>query len=90
MDRPLARGQPLWWILGYINTMTSYRQWFEMVLALVFAIAVTVVLTPIVPDLASTAGAVLAATYFFSRYPWGGREETNAQLDAFFDDNLPF
>lgn len=70
--------------------MTSSRQWFEMLLALVFAIAVTIVLSPVVPDLASTAGAVLAAMYFFSRYPWGGREDTNAQLDAFFDEKLPF
>lgn len=70
--------------------MTSSRQWVEMVLSLVFAVAVTILLTPIVPDLAPTAGAVLATMYFFSRYPWGGRAETNAQLDAFFDEHLPF
>lgn len=70
--------------------MTDGRQALEMVVALALAVLITVVLTPIFPRIASTAGGVIAATYFFSRYPWGGRETVNREFDAFLDDHLPF
>lgn len=61
----------------------------EMGIAIFLAIVISGILGLIFPEIASTAGGVIAATYFFSRYPWGGREETNESLDAVYEKYLP-
>lgn len=70
--------------------MTDKRQAFEMAIALVLAVIIALALAPVFPEIASAAGGVIAATYFFSRYPWGGRDGVNEEFDAFLDSHLPF
>jgi hypothetical protein len=70
--------------------MTNYLLVIEMGIAIVLAIVIAGLLGLFFPEIASTAGGVIATMYFFSRYPWGGREETNDQLDELFDRYLPF
>ena len=70
--------------------MTNYLLLFEMGIAILLAVVIAGILGVVFPEIASTAGGVIAATYFFSRYPWGGREETNEQLDDVFERYLPF
>ncbi|MFB6087982.1 MAG: hypothetical protein ABEJ85_05625 [Haloarculaceae archaeon] len=71
--------------------MTSQRQAFEMILALVLAILIAGALYPFVPThVSATSGGFVAAMYFFSRYPWGGRPELNDQLDAVLERYIEF
>lgn len=74
----------------YIGKMTNYLLLLEMGIAIILSIIIAGVLGVMFPEIASTAGGVIAATYFFSRYPWGGRERTNEQLDEVFERFLPF
>lgn len=69
--------------------MTNYLLVFEMGIAILLSIVIAGILGIVFPEIASTAGGVIAATYFFSRYPWGGRTETNDQLDEVFERYLP-
>ncbi len=61
--------------------MTNYLLLVEKGIAILLAITIAGILGVVFPGIASTAGGVIAATYFFSRYPWvGGKRPTTSSM----------
>jgi hypothetical protein len=62
------------------------HQILDIAIAGLIAGFTTLSLSVALPRLSVSVGVLLAAAYYFSRYPWGGDgERFNDQIDALYD-----
>jgi len=71
--------------------MSVYRRLFDALIAVALSALTIAVTAPILPALAQSLGMLVAATFYFSRNPWGSSDgdRINERIDGLYDRFLP-
>lgn len=71
--------------------MSVYRRLFDALIAVVLSAVTIAVTAPVVPGLAQSLGMLAAASFYFSRNPWGSDDgdRINDRIDGLYDRYLP-